>query len=368
MRHFAGLVKEFQEYIKNSQSWLFLERGKVMIKKQYATIDILKFICALLVICIHTSPFLDVSGEIDFFVVQILGRVAVPFFFIISGFFVFSHLDYSKSWNDEVNLAYIKKYLLRIFKIYLLWTIIYLPLSIWNGYKDGFTITYVIRYIRDFFINGSYYHLWYLPGLIFSSAFVYFLLLKFGKKKTFFTVLILYIVGSLYNIYSVSFMDNPLISLYNTLFMTTRNGLFFGSIFVFLGAALANFEDYMDKRTCLFAGTISFIAMMIEAYVLRSFGFMHALTSMYLFLLPTVFFFFQYLIQVDMKIHPIYKVLRNMSLLIYVLHIMFVTIFAVLVPEWNSLFIYLGVVIATGICSYGILYGTKRFPILHNLY
>lgn len=339
-----------------------------MIKKQYATIDIMKFICALLVICIHTAPFMDISPNVDFFLVQIISRLAVPFFFIISGFFVFSHIDTTKSWKDEQNLGYIKKYLLRICKIYLIWTIIYLPLTIWDGMKGGFTFTYVIRYVRDFFINGSYYHLWYLPGLIFASAFVYIMYLKFGKKKTFLTVLILYLVGALYNIFSVSFMDNQLIALYNSLFMTTRNGLFFGSIFVYLGAVCSNFEGYMDKRTCLFATILSFSAMVIEVYVLKSFGFMHALASMYVFLVPTVFFLFQYLIQFDIKVHPMYKIMRDMSLLMYVSHIIFVTIFAVFVPTWNSLIIYIGVVIATGCFSYAVLYLSKRFPILRHLY
>lgn len=339
-----------------------------MVKKQYAAVDILKFTCALLVVTIHTAPFMDISPDIDFFIVQILGRLAVPFFFIISGYFAFLHIDFTKPWKDEQNLAYIKKYLWRIIKLYLLWSLLYFPLTIHDGLQGGLTITYFIRYIRDFFLNGSYYHLWYLPGLIFASAFIYYLLLKFGKKKTLFTVIILYIIGSAFNIYSVAFSDNSFIALYSSLFLTTRNGLFFGSIFVFLGAVLANYDDYMDKKTCLMAGSISFFAMIAEVYILKNFGFMHSLASMYIFLVPTIFFFFQYLMQLDIPYKPFYKVLRNMSLLIYVSHIIFIVILNYLVPSWNSLIIYIGVIILSSLFAYGIMIASRRYPILKNLY
>lgn len=337
-------------------------------KKQYAAIDIVKFICALLVVAIHTAPLMEISPESNFFIVQVLSRLAVPFFFIMSGYFAFSHIDFDKSWKDSENLSYIKRYLLRIFKLYLIWTILYLPLTLRDGMQNGLSIAFFIRYIRDFFINGSYYHLWYLPGLIFATAFIYLLFFKLGKRRTFFTVIILYIIGSIYNIYSASFMDNSIVALYDSLFTTTRNGLFFGSIFVFLGAVLATTKEIMDKKSCLIAGLISFIAMVIEVYVLQSFGFMHALASMYIFLVPTIFFFFQYLLQLDIPYKPVYKYIRSMSLLIYVSHILFVVLFNIIVPTWNALWIYIMVVICCCIFAYVIIKLSDRYTFLKNLY
>lgn len=339
-----------------------------MEKKQYAAIDVLKFVCALFVVTIHTAPLMDISIEMNFFITQVMARLAVPFFFIISGFFAFSHIDFTKSWRDEHNLQYIKKYLMRILKLYIIWTIIYLPFTIRDGMQDGLSIAFIIRYLRDFLLNGSYYHLWYLPGLILATSFVYFLWLRFGKKKTFITIVILYLIGSLYNIFSANYLDNSLIAFYDSIFMTTRNGLFFGSIFVFLGAVLVEFNGYFHKKTCLLAGGISFIAMVMEVYILKSLGFMHSLACMYLFLVPTIFFLFQYLLQLDMIYKPFYKTLRSMSLLIYVVHIIFVIMFNLLFPTWNSLTIYIGVIILSCIFAYGIIWGSKRYPILRNFY
>ena len=51
-------------------------------RKRKAGIDILKGLCAILVILIH-FPFLGIGGKI----ITIVARCAVPVFFMCSGFF-----------------------------------------------------------------------------------------------------------------------------------------------------------------------------------------------------------------------------------------------------------------------------------------
>ena len=55
-----------------------------MERKNYYALDVAKLICALLVICIHTGPLLDVNIDANFVLVQVLARLAVPLFFVIS--------------------------------------------------------------------------------------------------------------------------------------------------------------------------------------------------------------------------------------------------------------------------------------------
>ena len=50
-------------------------------------LDIFRMAAALLVIAIHTSPLSSFSPEADFFLTRILARVAVPFFFMVTGQF-----------------------------------------------------------------------------------------------------------------------------------------------------------------------------------------------------------------------------------------------------------------------------------------
>lgn len=127
-------------------------------KRQYASIDIARYVSALLVVCIHTFPFLEISETFNTYFIHTVCRLAVPFFFTTSGFFFFRNYD---SENEDLNETRLKKALIRLFRIYLIWTIIYLPYTIFDYTHTGFQIKYLFTYVRDFFLNGSYYHLWF---------------------------------------------------------------------------------------------------------------------------------------------------------------------------------------------------------------
>ena len=65
--------------------------------RYYTGIDKMRFAAALLVIAIHTSPLDSFSETGNFILTRIFGRVAVPFFFMTSGFFVLSKYRYDGS-------------------------------------------------------------------------------------------------------------------------------------------------------------------------------------------------------------------------------------------------------------------------------
>ena len=94
--------------------------------KNYTGIDYFRFIAALLIIAIHTSPLGSFSETGDFMLTRIIARVAVPFFFMTSGFFLISRYAYnnSKLW------MFVKKTAL----IYGVAMLIYIPINIYNGY------------------------------------------------------------------------------------------------------------------------------------------------------------------------------------------------------------------------------------------
>lgn len=78
--------------------------GRTM-NKNYTGIDYFRFIAALLIIAIHTSPLGSFSETGDFMLTRIIARVAVPFFFMTSGFFLISRY----TCNAEKLGAFIKK-------------------------------------------------------------------------------------------------------------------------------------------------------------------------------------------------------------------------------------------------------------------
>jgi len=60
--------------------------GVVMSKK--INIDVWRFVLAFLIVAIHISPFDNISPNFDFFFTRILGRIAVPLFLMITGYYL----------------------------------------------------------------------------------------------------------------------------------------------------------------------------------------------------------------------------------------------------------------------------------------
>ena len=82
-------------------------------RKQYASLDIMKFIMAMLILTQHTAnEWAHFTGLVHAFFG--LGNFAVPFFFACSGFLFFSKLN---ALSADEQKGYYKKWSLRIGKI-----------------------------------------------------------------------------------------------------------------------------------------------------------------------------------------------------------------------------------------------------------
>ena len=79
--------------------------------KQYGGLDAFKLIAALLVICIHTSPLTTFSANADFFLTRIVARIAVPFFLMVSGFFVLPQYLFEKRRDISPLVRFLKHHL-----------------------------------------------------------------------------------------------------------------------------------------------------------------------------------------------------------------------------------------------------------------
>lgn len=57
-------------------------------KQRFGGLDRFKFIAAFLVVAIHTSPLSSFSANADFLLTRVLARTAVPFFLMVTGYFL----------------------------------------------------------------------------------------------------------------------------------------------------------------------------------------------------------------------------------------------------------------------------------------
>ncbi len=128
-----------------------------MSKQQYGTLDLFRLLAAVMVMAIHTAPLESVNSELDYIFGIIIPRVAVPFFFMVSGQFT----DFSRFFA-------VRKQLLKLSLMYGISILIYIPLGIYGGYYEKLTPVSVLKMLL---FDGSYYHLWYFPNISLDSPY-----------------------------------------------------------------------------------------------------------------------------------------------------------------------------------------------------
>lgn len=185
------------------------------------------------------------------------------------------------------------------------------------------------------------------------------------SKTVLISTFLLYIFGTLLQSYADVFPFTANFTDYYSVFLTTRNGLFFGSLFVSIGIYLAK-EEPKQRPICnqiLFF--LSFIGLTIEAYLLYDVPFTKGF-GMWFMLPPTVYFLFCYLKDIQLKSSYLYKWFRSLSFLIYVSHGLFMLILS---PFKIHSFVYSTLITVASIgLSIAILALEKRHTIIKNLY
>lgn len=286
-------------------SKIFLEKKQI-----YTGIDVFRLVAAFLVIAIHTSPFSSDFGLVDFAFTRIVARVAVPFFFMTSGFFLVSR--YSNG-NKKLEI-----FLKRTGMIYLISIFLYIPLNIYTGYFTQKDFGYHL--LSDIIFNGTFYHLWYLPAAMIGGTITWFCIKKMGFKLTFFICSLLYLIGLFGDsYYGISNQILPLKEFYNVWFQIsdyTRNGVWFAPIFFTLGGVVASQSVSISLRHCLIGFVVSILLLFVEGFTLHAYK-LQRHDSMYIFLIPCMYFLFLSLLHWRGKRR---KYLRTYALLIYLLH------------------------------------------------
>lgn len=200
---------------------------------------------SLLVICRHCGQSfsnLESPGILYVFAVGGLSTLAVPTFFVISGFFFFS---------KQVTGERLKRQIIRILRLYIIWVIIYMPLTIKSMIEEGLSFKIsVVTFFQNLVFSATYYHLWYLPSLTVALLLVYWFSRRIKNKWLILIGVCLYGIALLGNTYLGLFASekiNSLFFIYNKIFITTRNGLFVGTPFMIAGKIVAEKYEYLNK-------------------------------------------------------------------------------------------------------------------------
>lgn len=334
-----------------------------MQKRIFYSIDLFKFISAFLVVAIHVYPFLDLSATFNTYFLADLCRLAVPFYFVSSGFLFFRK-------QKALDSQHLMHYEIRVGLLYGCWTLIYIPLILVQLFNSDNFFMALLSWVRDFFLTGSYYHLWFLPALMLGMALLVFMLRKMKTSTVLWITLILYLIGWQFNIFGSFWQTVPLIGTlydwYTLVFVTARNGIFFAPVYLMMGYLIAQIGT-PGKKTCAIGLVISWLLLILEVLIYSLTGFLEDLSSMFLFLIPTLYFLFGLVIRMKLPRSRIWPEMRKEATLIYVSHIYFAVLFLIFLPN-NHLLVYALVMIFSILVSWGIIRLQKSVPWLKILW
>ena len=314
-------------------------------KLNYNNIDILKYICDILIIALHLRPFQNFSNELDLAFNNIITRICVPMFFLITGYFV------AKKEKDHEN--YIKEYIKKTIPLYLTWSALYLPVllgtvlqnvELINSYLVNVNIPFYflipiivllipIALVIALVYTGVYYHLWYFPALILSLV----VLAKWKKKWNVkyllvisFVLLLFGATETYYGVLPVSIKQ--LLSLYYHFFFTTRNFLFFGLFYVVLGYQMGKKKDLYSKY-CFEKLVICIFLLVFEAILLHDTNRLNS--NILLSCVPLTYYLFISVVYFSKK-QDYHFPFRNLSKYYYLVHPMIIFIVASLFPTISN--------------------------------
>ena len=293
--------------------------------KRVAGIENFRIVAAILVIANHTAVLSSFSEEADFLFSYCLGRVAVPFFFMVSGYFVIG------PWlrKEEGSAGRVLRFLWKTCCLYVISTVLYIPVMLYSHQLPGNVLECICMVLFD----GTYYHLWYFVAVIVGTG-VLFVLHKLPFVLVGLVTVVLYAIGVGGDLWYGFVTKLPVLkSFYDVLFSLftyTRNGLFFAPFFLWLGAAEKDGEHTEEKLA------LSFAFLIAEGVFTYKMGF-QKFNSMYLSLVPLMWFLFAWLKQWKVKG---LRHAGDISLLVYIIHplvILFTRLMAKVIPAGSIL-------------------------------
>ena len=306
----------------------------MMVKKQFDSVDLVKFIAAILIVALHSDLFYDVNTTLYIIVCSGIARLCVPFFFVTSAFFYF---------RKPLTSDNTKRYCKRLLLLYAVWFIISLPKTIFDRFicsNYPFWIT-LFRFIRSFFVTSTFSGSWFIVSCIFCALF-YYLINKLNRKTaTALTVIISVAVycwitftsayGNFINKIGISGFYDKYEMLFGNPYVSFLVGIpYFGLGKIFAKKYDENGLQSFSKGFCITGSVIAFALFIVEVFICKRFDLIKS-TDCYLMLLPFILCFFPLILNWDISLKNA-KLFRIASTILFFSHFLF--LFVTEIAEW----------------------------------
>lgn len=335
------------------------------------SVDFLKLFFAYAVVAIHTS-FLYENGSAHDWLDSCLTSLAVPFFFVSSGYFLGVKLQNVERVEYK---CIIKKYIYRLLVPLLVWGSINLGVSCLRRYMEGTPInTIATTTIHQVLVSGPGGALWYVQTLLWLC-----LLMLIGSSRKYIKgiTFALGVAFVLFPIAEVLQNDyawlNNICNVYTKVFFTDRNFVFHG-IYFMVGFCIGNDIWQLKKKEWT---KYYFLTGCICAFLLF-------LTQYYLPYFAPLYFKLLYLILVSALLlwglnsvpsgltHDFSLKCRSTSSVVYFTHILvklFVQLsFMVVGLQISYNLLFFAVCLITTLISMLVIQHRERFKILNRIF
>lgn len=345
----------------------------MMEKRIFVSLDIAKYVMAVLILLGHTAnEWAHLTG---FWHYALSCSFTVPVFFVISGFLFFTKI---KSVDIKEQNAYYKKWSYRVGKMYLIWSCVYFCFVLMKWSQTDFILEDIVAYIHRSLVYSTYATIWFLPALWVGISILYCLQKTFGAKTTFVVMVFIWLFGvfggAYYGYIPKTGLVRNVFNGYIDYFLTFRNGLFFGSVYSYVGYLVYKYYNkFTLKHTfllVLFFQLINCVEIILIKRVTPD-----ADSDMGITMLPLAFSYVVLFLHISLKNRPIYMKLRNQSMLIFCGQRLFLTAIPSVFPlvysnficnfsHWEIMIVF---VVQVLLFSYVIDKLSIKFPILKKL-
>lgn len=350
----------------------------VTARVNYPDLDLAKLLMAFLVVEIHTRPLSGIPAAE--FIVRGIDVLAVPFFFIASAFLCFRGLKGEHfATADSRGSVRVRKTTGRLLRLYLTWTVIFLPVTVFCDVLQGRGLLWsVASFIRGtLFVGHNLYSwpLWYLLASVIAFALVYLLLRGGVSSRRLLAISAAFLLAGYLLTVLKGWGDAPAavalpVKAYFAVFATVGNGLFEGFFYVALGAVLGMRHERLGMMP---------VAAPLSATVLGVLGCLFVSSDAHLpfCAVASTGVFLLSVRRHGSELRP-HVAARNASTIIYLVHMLFVVAFVFgicggtsLVMDENDVnrsVLYLFALGGSGLLSLVVIALAKRVPLVKRVF
>lgn len=276
-----------------------------MSKTKYNSIDLMKFILAIIVVDTHTGLFANCTNGVILGLQAVSALLVAPLFYIASGYLLEKKID-----THHNGARVIVKHLVSMAKIYVKWSIIYLPLAVAKYLKDGASFGIALKvYLKAFFLYGEHFNswiLWYVLGAVYALLFVYIMYRLKAPEEAILAAG--FIIGVILSVF---------LERYDPTFARVLRAFFFIPLGLFIAKTDIDFP----------IGFPVFLVGFVGEYISLNMGRLYSPIGT-LFVILASFGLFVMISSIQLKNSPIYLLLRTLSTTIYFVHLWIMSIYS----------------------------------------